>query len=103
MSPQVQESLTKALELSPGERADLSDSKITSVVEITESLFPESTIEVEMEADPSEPDFSFFVFKVNCSGEIEELISKETEWNRRVRAADSEYSAQLRLLICPVE
>jgi len=71
-------------------------------VQITESLFPESRIEVEMEADPSEPDHPFVVFKVSCGGEMDELLSKETKWSRRVREADSEDPGQLRLLICPV-
>lgn len=84
-------------------RSDLAHVDFTSVVQVTESIFPESTIEIEVEADPSEPDLPFVVFKVYSGGRIDELLSKETEWNRRVRDADSDYPGQLRLLICPSE
>jgi hypothetical protein len=85
------------------QRGQLSNPTISSIVRVTEELFAGSTIEVETEVDPSEPDHAIVVFKVSCSGELEELLAREMEWNRRVREADLSYSGQLRLLVSPTE
>lgn len=85
------------------QRGQFSDPKISTVVQLTEELFAGSRIEVETEVDPSEPDRPFVVFKVSCSGELDELLAREMEWNRRVREADSGYSGQLGLLVSPTE
>tara|TARA_R110002096_G_scaffold265973_1_gene459592 strand:- start:15 stop:527 length:513 start_codon:yes stop_codon:yes gene_type:complete len=84
-------------------RGFLVDPKISTIVSITKELFTKTVISVDVEQDPDEDDSDFVIFNVSCKGDLNEILEKEIEWNRRVQEAESGHSGQLRLNVCPVE
>ena len=83
------------------QQAAIFDPKIISVVKVTQELFSGSTIEIETESDPMEPENEFVVVKVSCKGELQEILKKEMEWNRKLDKSEPGYSGRIRLLVVP--
>ncbi len=75
------------------------DPRLSDVVAITEEMF--GTPEVGILCDPEDPEVTFVVFTVKCTGQSTELVEKRIEWHEKVDSIPPGSSGRFRLSILP--
>lgn len=62
-------------------------------------LFPGSNTEVEVDCDPSEPQWKWYTFNVRWAGEIRDSIDRQMEWHNLLAQAYPQLSDQFRMIV----
>jgi hypothetical protein len=57
-----------------------------AILKMTAELFPGAKIELGASIDPEIEGDEFFVVSVVASGTVDELVAREGQWHRRMRA-----------------
>jgi hypothetical protein len=70
------------------------------VKQITEDLFP-GPFSCSDESDPENPDDTYIVISVECTGDLRSIVRRRCEWHERIRALSPDLFGKLRLAITP--
>jgi hypothetical protein len=70
-----------------------------AVLKMTAEVFPGATIEFGRATDPEIEGDEYFVVAVKAPGEVMELVARDREWHRRLRAIAAHTTRFYRLLL----
>lgn len=74
---------------------------LPELVRLTEEMFPGSPVNIEVEADPEEPESPFVVVSVHSRESAKQIVARQAVWHERISHLQSESATSLRLCVYP--